>query len=47
MTEVLRKLADTQNLDVIIDAGGVPFFKETLDVTAAAVKAYDEAYPAK
>jgi outer membrane protein len=47
MTEVLRKLADSKSLDLIVDAGGVPFFREAMDVTTAAVAAYDAAYPAK
>lgn len=49
MAEVLKKLADSKGLDVIIDTGtgAVPFFRDGMDVTDAAIAAYNAAYPAK
>lgn len=47
MSDVLKKLADERQLDAIIDATALRFSRETLDVTDAAIKAYDAAHPAK
>jgi len=47
MTDVLKKLADEKQLDLIIDATALRFSRTTLDVTDAAIKAYDAAHPAK
>jgi len=47
MTDVLKKLADEKQLDLIIDATALRFSRNTLDVTDAAIKAYDAAHPAK
>ena len=49
MAEVLKKLADEQGLDVIVDTstGVVPYFRDGLEITDAAIAAYNAAYPAK
>ena len=49
MAEVLKKLADEKGLDVIVDtaSGLVPFARTGLDITDAAIAAYNAAYPAK
>ncbi len=49
MAEVLKKLADEKGLDVIVDTstGVIPFFRDGLDITDAAIAAYNTAYPAK
>lgn len=47
MSEVIRKLAEQRGLDVIVDVTNTLYYKPTLDLTAAATAAYDQAYPAK
>jgi len=47
MTEVVRKLATDQGLDVVVDVSSTVFFKPALEVTDAAVAAYDKTYPVK
>jgi outer membrane protein len=47
MRDVVKKLAEEQQLDVVVDVGNTVYFKPALDVTKAAVAAYDKAYPAK
>ena len=47
MTDLLKKLADEKQLDLIIDATALRFSRNTLDITDAAIKAYDAAHPAK
>lgn len=45
MSEVVKKLAEEKGLDMVVDTGTVIFFKPTLDITADAIKAYDQTYP--
>jgi outer membrane protein len=47
MNEVVRKIAEGQNLDVVIDVSNTVFFKPTLDITNEVIKAYDAAHPVK
>ena len=47
MQEVVRKLAETKGLDVVVEAASTIYFKTALDLTADATVAYDTAYPAK
>ena len=47
MGEVLKKLAEDKQLDVIVDTASVPFFRPEAEVTDQAVAAYDAAHPAK
>jgi outer membrane protein len=47
MQQVVQKLADERGLDVVIDASNTIFFKAGLDITDAAIAAYDKAYPVK
>jgi outer membrane protein len=47
MRDVVKKLAEEQQLDVVVDVGNTVYFKPALDVTKTAVQAYDKAYPAK
>lgn len=47
MRDVVKKMAEEQQLDVVVDVGNTIFFKPALDVTKGAVAAYDKAYPAK
>jgi len=45
--DVLKKLATDKGLDYIQDAAALHFFKPEMDVTDAAIAAYDLAHPAK
>ena len=47
MTEVLKKVAEEKNLDVVVDVTSAIFFKPALEVTNEAIAAYDKAYPLK
>lgn len=47
MNDVIKKLAEAKGLDVIIDKAQTLFSRDTLDVTADAIAAYDKAFPAK
>ncbi|MCZ2148944.1 MAG: OmpH family outer membrane protein [Bryobacterales bacterium] len=47
MRDVVKKLAEEQQLDVVIDVGNAIYFKPALEITKAAITAYDKAYPAK
>ncbi len=46
-TELLKKFAADKSLDVIADKQAVPYFAAALDVTDAAIAAYNAAHPAK
>ena len=46
-TELLKKFAADKGLDVIADKQAVPYFSAALDVTDAAIAAYNAAHPAK
>ena len=45
--EVIKKVAEAQGVDVVVDSGNTLYFKPTLDVTPAVTAEYDKAYPAK
>jgi outer membrane protein len=47
MSEVVKKIAESQGLDVVIDVTNTVYFKPALDITAEAIKAFDAAYPVK
>ncbi len=47
MTDVVRKICEERNIDVVIDISNTIYFKPALDITAEATSAYDKAYPAK
>ncbi|MBL8231637.1 MAG: OmpH family outer membrane protein [Bryobacterales bacterium] len=47
MRDVVKKMAEEQQLDVVVDIGNTIYFKPALDITKSAVAAYDKAYPAK
>lgn len=47
MQEVVKKMATEKGLDIVIDTSNTVFYKETLDLTAEAVAAYNKAYPVK
>ena len=46
-TDVLKKLAADKGLDIIADTTALRYFGPTLDVTDAAITAYNAAHPAK
>jgi outer membrane protein len=45
MREVIRKLAEEKNLDLVVDVNDALFFKPALDITAEAMAAYNKAHP--
>lgn len=47
MRDVVKKLAEEQQLDMVVDVGQTIYFKPALDVTKAAITAYDKSNPAK
>jgi outer membrane protein len=47
MTEVVRKLAEERQVDVVIDVTNAVYYKAALEFTKDAVAAYDKAYPPK
>lgn len=47
MQEVVKKLADSKGLDVVIDTSNTVYFKPALDLTADATVEYDKQYPVK
>lgn len=47
MTDVIKKLAEEKQLDVVIDKANTLFAKDALDITTDAIASYDKTYPAK
>lgn len=47
MAEVVKQLAESRGLDVVIDITNTIYYRPALDITAEATAAYDKAYPAK
>jgi outer membrane protein len=46
MSAVVKKLAESKGLDVVVDAPYTVFFKEALEITAEAIAAFDKENPA-
>lgn len=47
MRDVVKKLAEEQQYDMVVDVGQTIYFKPALTITKSAIEAYDKAYPAK
>jgi outer membrane protein len=47
MRDVVKKLAEEQQLDVVVDVSQTIYFKPALTITKPAIEAYDKAYPAQ
>lgn len=47
MRAVVKKLAEDQGLDVVVDVNQTIYFKPALEVTKAAIAAYDKTHPAQ
>jgi len=45
--EVIKKVAEAQALDVVVDSGNTLYFKPALDLTPAVTAEYDKTYPVK
>jgi outer membrane protein len=45
MTEVVKKIAETKGLDLVVDTSTALYFKPAMDITQEAVTEYDKAYP--
>jgi outer membrane protein len=46
MQEVVKTVADSKGLDVVIDVPYAVYFKAALDITNDVIAAYDKAHPA-
>jgi outer membrane protein len=47
MQDVVKKLAEERDLDVVVDTSNTVYFKPALEITKEATAAYDKAYPPK
>ena len=47
MTDIVKKIAEERNIDIVIDISNTLYFKPALDLTAEATAAYDKASPAR
>ena len=47
MTDIVKKVAETRGIDIVIDITNTLYFKPALDITAEATAAYDRTYPAR
>lgn len=47
MNEIVKKIAESQNVDVVVDVTNAVYFKPALEITNDIIKAYDAAYPVK
>jgi outer membrane protein len=47
MAQVVKQLAESRGIDVVIDITNTIYYKPALDITPEATAAYDKAYPAK
>ncbi len=45
MQQVIQKLAQEKNIDIVIDVSNIVYAKPALDLTKEATAAYDKAYP--
>jgi outer membrane protein len=46
MQDVVKKYAEANNIDVVVEAGSTIYFKGALDITKEVIAAYDKQYPA-
>jgi outer membrane protein len=47
MNEIVKKIAEEKGLDMVVDQTNTVYFKAPLEITDAAIAAYDKAYPVK
>jgi outer membrane protein len=47
MSDIVKKVAETKGLDVVVDVSNTIYFKPALDITAEATAEYNKAFPAK
>ena len=45
--EVIKKVAEAQSVDIVVDSGNTLYFKPALDLTPAVTTEYDKSYPVK
>jgi Skp family chaperone for outer membrane proteins len=46
MQDVVKKYAEANNIDVVVEAQATVYFKGALDITKDVIAAYDKQYPA-
>ncbi len=47
MQEIIKKVAEQKGLDMVVDVNNTIYFKPAMDITADALAAFNQAYPAK
>lgn len=47
MSDIVKKVAESKGLDVVVDVSNTIYFKPALDITAEATAEYNKAFPAK
>jgi len=47
MSAVVKKIAEAQGFDLVVDVSTTVYFKPTMEITMDAIAAYDKEYPAK
>jgi len=45
MNEIIKKVAESKGLDLVVDTQAAHYFKPALDITNEVIAAYDKAYP--
>jgi Skp family chaperone for outer membrane proteins len=46
MSDVVKKYAEANNIDVVVEVSATVYFKGALDITKDVIAAYDKQYPA-
>jgi len=46
MSDVVKKYAEANNIDVVVEVSATVYFKGALDITKDVIAAYDNQYPA-
>lgn len=47
MSDIVKKVAESKGIDVVVDVSNTIYFKPALDITAEATAEYNKAFPAK
>ncbi|HUQ91547.1 MAG TPA: OmpH family outer membrane protein [Bryobacteraceae bacterium] len=47
MRDVVKKISEAQQLDLVVDVGNTIYFKPALNITKAAIEGYDKTFPPK
>ena len=47
MSDVIKKVAESKGLDVVVDVSNTLYFKPAMEITAEVIAEFDKTYPAK